>query len=283
MRRKHLQTVEGVKDKVAENAPAQLAAAQQQQQSLQSAMVLGAAGTLKKLSDKFEAQTVRALIAFQEVKGYRDFGFEDFADFLDNSPYSPMSKNQFYDRKGLLESEGDLTYNLLNDLRVPVSTRKQLTAGAITLEGDMVLIGDERVPATDAAAIREKLRMMAEALEEKEAIIAEQKKRLKKGEKEYKGVLKELDQARSAAIPHNSTPYDHALMGVIGAFAALRIEAAKLPPAELTGKQDYTLQQIANQRQLLEEVFGLVAPQLTDKERAAGMKDVIDELDAEEA
>ena len=147
--------LEAVKDKVTKTAVEQAAAATTSVKNDEALMYLGGIGAIKSLADKLSSQTVRALEAFGESKGYEALGFATFADFLNESPYSPMKKSVYYERLSALEAEGDGTYNLLNNLGVPLSKRKLLTDGTVQVEGDMLVVGAERIPLHDRRRVVE--------------------------------------------------------------------------------------------------------------------------------
>ncbi len=106
------------------------------------------------------AATFRALEQFAEVEGYRALGFDRFDQFL-NSSRSPLTKSQYYERKALLEAEGDQTFDVLNSLNVPITLRRQVGTGAVRVEGDALIVDDERIALDDRAVVVEVMKMLA--------------------------------------------------------------------------------------------------------------------------
>lgn len=272
------QAVQQALQKVDRVASETLEAAQKQASMSDALQLLGAIRATQSLGSSITAQSFRALIQFRDAKGHEALGFDRFDDFLNEFPTSPMSKSQFYERLHAIEREGDTLFDLLNTLRVPLATRKQIREGEIRVEGELLLLGSNdkqvEIPLADSRAVAGVIRDLAETTASQAVKIAKQQEKIKKGSEELKNQKKRFDQQSSYQQP----PYEQALFNLIGAFTVLYKELEELPAHERREKRAYTLKQIADQRLRLEELFNLKAPKLTEKERAAGMDEIIDEL-----
>ena len=113
---------------------------------------IGASKLADRLSSALASQTIRALGQIRDNKEYLSEGFQTFEDFLDQDPESPMTYDQFNRREKLLDSEGDLAFDLLSSLDVPLKTRK-LLAGQIEVNGNDLRIGDAHVSLDNETAI----------------------------------------------------------------------------------------------------------------------------------
>jgi hypothetical protein len=233
---------------VAAKAHAHLASNQITDQMADGLKLLGAVQAGLNISKSVSARSIRVLQDFLEAKGYEAFGHESLTDFLNNSPHSPMSKSQYYDRLEILDKEGDTTFDLLNNLRIPVAARKLLGNGQVRIEGDLITIGEESFQASDRSRVKQAIQSLAEQVDTSKEII-------KKGEKEVQKWKKKADQASQSGA--SSSSYDHALLNLLGAFAALIMEVEKLSEDQREEKLHVTLPQIANQRLRLEEAFQL--------------------------
>jgi hypothetical protein len=255
-----------------------LEAAHKQSSMSDALQLLGAIRATQTLGLSISAQSFRALIRFRDEKGHEALSFSRFDDFLENFPTSPMSKSQFYERLNAIEREGDDMFDLLNSMKIPLSTRKQLREGLIRVEGEIIVLGENdkevQIPLNDSRAVAGVLRDLAEKTAAQLKQIAKQSETIKKGKEELKAKQQQLDQSASYAQP----PYERALFNLIGAFTVLRNELEGLPAHERKQKRDYTLKQIADQRLLLEELFNIKAPKLSKKEHDAGLGAVIEEL-----
>ena len=251
--KKKTQALELVKEEVARGAVAGASAAHEEVKRSEALMYLGGIGAIKSLTDKLSAQAVRALEAFGESKAYELLGFKTFADFLNESPYSPLTKNQYYDRLNALEAEGDAAYDLLNNLGVPISKRKLLTDGAVQLEGDTLVIGEERVPLNNRRRVVEAIRTLAEET-------ARQAKKIEKGQEQNKKLKQERDELKKRGGVGVISDYNAALLQLVGAFDALRRELESLDDEQRGAVQDHTLRTVAEQRLMLEESFGFEPP-----------------------
>jgi hypothetical protein len=268
MKSKRVASITRGKELVEQRAQNQLGASMLSEEQADGLKLLGAVQAGLNISRSVSARSVRVLQSFIEAKGYEALGYDNLTDFLNESPHSPLTKNQYYDRIEVLDKEGDATFDLLNNLRIPVSARKLLSASQIVIEGDLITIGEESFAASDTKRVKETLRGLAQEL-------ATSRETIQKGEKEVAKLKKKVDQAKESAS-HQPAPYEQALLNLLGSFTALRAELEKLTPEERQQKCDYTLDQIANQRLLLEEAFGFNGPMLTPEEREAGIDDLGD-------
>lgn len=107
---------------------------------VKSAMMLGAVKTVNHMNAYFSSQTIRGLQRIRDEKHFEQFGFSRFDDFLDESPHSPMSYKQFYDREKALINEGDEMFDVLNSLNFSLRKRRLLGAGNVVLEDNKMLI-----------------------------------------------------------------------------------------------------------------------------------------------
>lgn len=198
---------------------------------INSAEVIGAIKLANKMVDALGAQTIRALETFQANEMYQAYGYETFADFLDKCPNAPMTRNQYYERKKLLDAEGDAEFDVLNSLKIPARTRKLLKAGDVALDGDQLIVGDKSAPLSDAKAVR---KIIAQAVEQFERL----ETKSDKNEKEIEKLKKRLDEAREQAA--NAAPVaadlgddaDLAKLRIISGLTTLKHELLRLPLAE---------------------------------------------------
>lgn len=193
----------------------------EKQSLIQAAEFVGATRLINRLSGDLALQTMQALEVFQTNKMYEQYGFKSFADFLDKCPSSPMTKNQYYDRKKLLDQEGEEAFNLLNSLNVAAKHRKLLTAGDIVLDGDQLIVGNKAVAINDAKAVR---KAIAQAVQRFETIEAKSAK----AEKEIEKLKKQVEELKAEAENTTPPPPDltdecaQTLITLISAFARLK-------------------------------------------------------------
>lgn len=262
--------LEVVKDTVARGAVEQAVAGHEEVTQAEALMFVGGVRAISNLSEKLSAQTVRAYEAFEQSKGYKALGYATFVEFLE-SPRSSMSKSQYYDRLGALTAEGDAAYDLLNNLNVPLSRRKLLAEGAVQVEGDTLIVGEERVPLGDRRRVVEAIRTLAESS-------AAQKVKIDKGTEQLKKVRKERDELKKRGGSGGSLDdVDSALLLLLGGFANLKALAFNLTDPERIQRRDYIFERIAEARAELEEALGVSAPS------ARGDFDDLSDNDVEEA
>lgn len=246
-----------LKDEVAAKAASAVAEQHSHDRAIDAAMKLGAIGMMNNiaatLASQLGSQAIRALEHFADTKGHEALGFERFDDFLNESPYSPMTKHQYYERRAALEKEGDQLFDVLNTMRIPVSARKQLSAGAVQIEGDDIVVGGNvRIPVGNAVAVKELIKDLASET-------SRQAKKIEKGEAQNKKLKQQRDDLKKRGGSASLDDYDQALLNLLGAYANLISLGFGLVDAERLQKREYTFVRLADLRLQLEEALGVHA------------------------
>lgn len=134
-------------------------------------LFLGGMRAADRIAAALSAQVMSNLIAFEREKMHEACGFTRFAEFLDRSPYSPMTKHQFYKRREVFEREGEQVFDLMNEIGLPLARRKLLGRGQVRVEGETIVVqdGDDEISIelADRARILETLSALADANAEK--------------------------------------------------------------------------------------------------------------------
>lgn len=226
--------------------------------------VLGGVNIADRVSASLQSESIKALITFQEQRLYTALGFEDFVSFLGDSEYSPMTKQQFYDRKALLEKEGEAMFNLLTELGLSMRKRKLLGKGNVELEGDVLIVhnGDEvtEISIHDRSTILEAISSLADANAEKSIKIDRLKEKEAKHDDKVRELYSEIDTVKAAKIAETaSNPHMVARVELGIAFRRLAEAAAALSAIEKEQFRDGVLEDVAAWR------FDLTAAYATDK------------------
>lgn len=228
----------------------------------QAMQMLGAAKYADHLRAKSASHVIQFLMTVEEEKIYRDYGFERFVDFLQNSELSDISKSQYYKLRELYLKEGPEQYDWFTAWRIPLVTRQLLESGDIVVEGDEVVIGgEERVPLGEQKVIKsiiEKLvnekRDIADDLHKAERKAEEKDAKIKQGEADYK----ELDRNLEALRKRN--PFDRAFGELVISFAALHEQIGHLDDARRAAVGAESLKLIASLYFRTEDSFGIKQP-----------------------
>lgn len=226
--------------------------------------VLGGIRAVDRAASALSSECLRALIRFQEEKRHEALGFERFADFLDESEYSPMSKAQFYERKAVLDKEGDIVFDLLNDLGVSIRKRKLLGKGNVELDGETVIIKsdggeDIEIELTNRSRLLETITALADANLDKTAKLEKQKEKIAKHDLEKRELYDEIDRAKASKGEVSGDAHSMALANVGFAFQALRDEAGRLTETDRSARRNNVFEIIAHQLQLTREAYGFAA------------------------
>lgn len=205
--------------------------------NIQTFEFIGGAKVVSKLASSLSSQLLMGLKKFQEEEGYRAYGCKTWVEFLNSHPELDMSKSQYYKLTGLLDSEGEYLFDLLNSLNVPISARKQLTSGTILIDGNELLIGEQRIPVDDAKKVKRAIGQIAEQMERLEA-------KAEKATKENEKLKGKLDDARAAVreaastVPFNDNtdPANQAYMRVVASLTELTRELSEMDSEQAEGR-----------------------------------------------
>ncbi|HYG09844.1 MAG TPA: hypothetical protein VD835_07725 [Pyrinomonadaceae bacterium] len=207
---------------------------------IDAAMRLGAASALLAVAEEISrycnAEGMRALARFAEIKGYKALGFDSFDEFLDKYPRVPMTRGQYYERKALLDKEGAATFDVLNALRIPASARKQLTEGSARLDGDVIVIGESRVSVTDRGALLDAVKTLA-------ARLKSQAETIELGRQDVQRLKMKLAAGSLPALL-NSNPRDDAVNFALLAMKGLAEQARGLSGEQAAAARDNVVRQI---------------------------------------
>jgi hypothetical protein len=178
--------------------------------------MIGAHKAVSQIAASLGAQSIRALEMVRDTKYYLAADFDTFDKFLDQHPDSPMSYEAFRRRSNLLNNEGDIAFDLLNSLNVPLSQRK-LLAGQIEVTENQIKIGDDTVRLDDGPRIVE----LISKLHKKDQ---EQQRTIERGKKDVEKLKRRADEAEKRAIIANpdGTETGQAYLTAAGALARLR-------------------------------------------------------------
>jgi hypothetical protein len=199
--------------------------------SLESLKVFEGLGAIKAISHTANAltsQVLQALCVFQEQELWRGVPFDDtrncanFNEFL--AIHGPFSKTKFYEMKELMEKEGVSAFDTLTALGIPYERRKLLARGSIGVEGDEVVIDNERVPISNAKRIKTILATLTEK-------IAKQDEQIAAGEQTVRKLKDRVREAevRAAATVTIQVAWDVRLTEALVALGSLATALAESP------------------------------------------------------
>lgn len=210
------------------------------------------------IASNLSAQSIRALERFQQEKRHEDLGFTTFDQFLSDSPYSPMTKRQYYDRVGLIRGHGDEIYDLLTSVGISVRSQRLLGKGELSIKGDKLLVGDKEIEVANTGIIKD---VLNELFEDKRSLKAEnekltkkvttQKDQIEKGREEFDELRRNIDAAEQGA------PYERALMATVKALITLTSEAKSLSDADKAERAGADLETLTGQLFQLQDALGV--------------------------
>jgi hypothetical protein len=228
-------------------------------------LFLGGMRAADRIASALSAQVMANLIAFEKEKMHEQMGYKRFVEFLDRSPYSPMSKHQFYKRREIFEREGEQVFDLMNDIGLPLARRKLLGRGAVRVEGETVFINDGSddeisIELGNRARILETLSALADAN-------AEKARRLERGMEDYERLKRKMDDA-----PGDSR--DELERVSLTATAMLSALAAMLQDASAARREHFlntNLNLLALQYRRVNEALGERAAEMSETDAIAGL------------
>jgi hypothetical protein len=227
---------------------------------------LGAVQAVSQLAAGLGAQTIHALERVRDERLYLAAGFTTFDEFLSKHPESPMSHDTFRRRVNLLESEGDITFDLLNSLNVSVSARL-LLAGNISLDGDHIVINEERGETISSTriALNDHAQIVKTIVELKKKA-DEQKRTIDRGKKDNEKWKRKFDESqeqlsKGLTVSEDAAPHARALVSVLGSFQILADECKSLTnEKERERFAPIVFQRLAEASKQVEEALGFTPP-----------------------
>lgn len=237
---------------------------------------LGGIAAVHYIAKSLNSQALRALESIQETKSFEAYGYTRFDDFLDKHPTSPMSSSQYYRQIELLKNEGDYIFDAFQAMSLPQKTRK-LLKGQFQIEGDEIVVGEDRLPLSDTARVKAVLKDVAFQQEKQAKKVSD----LDKEVKDLKAKLVETVKAASKAKPDKEagSPFGQALLMVEVAMNELVNQIGELDQDELKLKQDNTLSRIGEKTRQVMEAFNLNTQPLKPKKAKKFNDDLPDEMD----
>lgn len=218
--------------------------------------LVGAATALEitgnNISRACSAEVIRALERIEAEKIYLDMGYERFVDFL-NDNHCFIGKSTYYERLALLKKEGTQLYDLMNGLDISLSKRKQIGAGNIEIQGDLVILKEsqEKIPLSDRQRLLDVLVLAVDEL-------AVKTKKLAIGEEDFRRERQkrlDLEDNAAAASSRSLTPLDKAHMAATGIVASLVDEIAALDANRCQAYLDGPFQMLAAQFQRVNDAI----------------------------
>lgn len=271
---KYLEKVRQAEDEVAaelvEAAFADFTADERQM----AAILLGRAQASDRIAVALSAEVIRFLEHFEETKSYRALGHSDFVTFLANSGLHGVTKHKYYERKKVLELEGDPVFDALSLAGVPISLRKQLEPGDVTIDGNTIVIKAETdeedivIDKDNSIAVVQTIRNLAAARRQDRRQIEAVREKLDAVEAKYdekvRSLYEENDRIKAAKIADiASNPHMIARVELGLAFTRLAEAASKLSAIEKEQFRDSVLQDVAEWR------LALASGYATDSSKAS--------------
>jgi hypothetical protein len=220
--------------------------------------VAGAISAAEKISTAISAESIRTLERFAGEKHYESLGFNSLREFLDKSEYSPMTFHQYYDRKQLLEREGEQVFDLFSGLGIPISRRKKLARGVVEIDGDEIIIhhdsGDERIPVSNRTAIMHTIATLADAVAVKSNELERQQRALRQAEETARRAYAEADHAKASSFADD---HSIALAELLSSFKRLETIARSLPKTVCTSRSMKVFEAVAAAYSSLRDAYGL--------------------------
>lgn len=200
--------------------------------------ILGNIRATDRIAKALGSQAMIAAFAFQKENLHADLGYPAFAEFLDESEFSPMSKHEFYERKKIFENEGVNLFDALNELEVPLKTRKLLGKGNIQLDGETVVLIDPatseeiRFELKDKTRILETITALADSSADLRKKVESQKTKLDSADNLILNLSEEVERVKVSKIAASENPHSSALMNLVAAFGLMTLEAESLSAIE---------------------------------------------------
>lgn len=267
-------TAEMVKQEVATDAIIEAGEAQDERTKGRFWQVVGAIKLALNLRDSLHSKVVESFDVIKEDKLYLAAGHKTFDGFMDSDPESPMPYKTFLAQRGVLQIEGPEVFDHLTALGVPISRRKALKPGSIQIEGDTIIVGEERAALTDRRRIIEIVRALADKTDAQSKKLDKGAANLDKQKKKYEALKK---NPGSVDLALKQGPGE-ALMTLLGFYATFREQVELLSDADREKLRNPAMELISNQHEMLAHTLGVAN---TKKRPAKAKADSLAQLNAE--
>lgn len=257
------QQIRKAEDEAADEQVSATIAAHEQEKRDRALMLVGGFQVATKIVEAVDTEKMRGLERFGEMELYKSLGFQTMVEFL-NSDLSPLTKAQYYERKALLEKEGDKLFDLYGNIGLSVRRRKLLGAGSVELEGDTVIIhkdGEEiSIDITERSRLLETVTALADANADKSRKLENQAQKISKHDSEKRDLYDELDRERARKRAEvNDDPHSHAIVNLTFAFQNLESAIGDMSEIE--------------KQQFINQDFELIAAHMQDLAASYGRDD----------
>jgi len=257
------------------------------EEEMNAAILLGRAQAADRISVALSAEVIRFLEHFEKTKIYRAIGHKDFVTFLANSGLHGVTKHKYYERKKVLDKEGDPVFDALTVAGVPMSVRGELQAGDVQIDGDTIIVKGETededliIDTDNHAAIVQHLRNLANARKHDRLKLKEVAEKLDAVEAKYdekvRGLYEENDRIKAAKIAEvASNPHMIARVELGLAYRRLISAAEDLSTLEKDQFRDSVLEDIADWSASLRKAYKTNSPR-KDRTPDGTTADVSDE------
>ena len=230
-------------------------------------LLLGGFKTAARIAVAINSEIMRSLELFQKEGIYEAFGYDRFAQFLDECEHSPMSKTQYYERKSLLDKEGDQMFNLYSELGISIRKRKLLGKGNVEIDGDNVIIHgsdgeDSIVNIDDTARLMEIVTAVIDSKVEQSIKIERLEKEKKADAEKIRDRDREIDRVRAAKVAEFAADAHMTARVELGlAFNKFTDIVSKLADVEKDQFRDAVLEDVAGWSAQLRTAYRLSSPQ----------------------
>lgn len=217
-------------------------------------MILGGVRAVHSVADALSAQSIRALQRIRDEELYKSEDFKRFDDFLDQSPLSPMGYDKFNRLEKALLNEGDELFDYLNAINAPMSRRRLLGKGTLAIEGEEIVLRqdkeEQRIALDNRAVLLTTLSKLADQTNE-------QRRTIERGKNEITRLQKQADESQlSTQSARLSTDYTVIAFNALAAMGRLAEATKKLPLTEKLAARESALAPMVAQWDELNRAFG---------------------------
>jgi len=266
MNDKYLEKVRQAEDDAAAEIVDDRLAEYNDAQKADALMMLGRAQATDRISVALSAEVIRFLEHFEKTKLYRALGHGDFVTFLKFSGLLQVTKSRYYERKKVLDKEGDPLFDALSIAGVPMSVRQHLLPGDVAVDGDSIVIKGETdeediiVRRDDDKTLIQSIRNLSNARRNAARDLAETKTKLEEiGEKHDEKIRerdREIDRLRTAKMAEFAADAHMTARVELGlAFGKLTDVAGNMSAAEKDHLRDDVLEYVASWSASLRQAY----------------------------